>query len=380
MRNESGSGRALAAWLLAALVAASTPGCTSPLSAVSLRDFLVDSTAVLQYERDAETQEGRSKKAGTDSLSAQDSRDGDESAGPDEESEAQAEPEEPIEQAIERALDRLAKSRGLDQLARDLLVETLEKSNPSDWPAIIDSFAASLETSAAAASTDDKLAVDTPSPVPVKPVGGLTSPVTASLPAGAAAAPADATPAATPDKEKTHDVEESLEVKVAAAVQEIPCEQPTGRTEQEIVAALEKALADARRQAPLAVRRICFASRVRGWGSIDRFEESRFEPEQNVLVYMELENLVGTDEAKGIATRVATRFRLVDAAGESIEEWSFPEIEDVSESPRTDYFVRYFLTMPRKAPAGPCRLECVVTDAVAAKTAEAELSLEIVGK
>jgi hypothetical protein len=110
---------------------------------------------------------------------------------------------------------------------------------------------------------------------------------------------------------------------------------------------------------------------------VDRFETSRFWPGQDVIVYFELENLASRMTDSGHATRVDTALRLVADDGRMLHEWSFDPVEETCPARRRDYFLRFVLRLPEDLPAGACRLEVAVSDAVGNRTAETGLPLEI---
>jgi hypothetical protein len=126
-----------------------------------------------------------------------------------------------------------------------------------------------------------------------------------------------------------------------------------------------------------AVNNACFATRVRGWGNVERFPSTTFRPGQEVIVYFELDRLKIRSAADGHTTGIDSSFRLVDAAGQRVGQWSFDPIVETCPSPRRDYFVRYFLRIPEDAKPGRHRLEWSVTDTVATATRDAHLDLEI---
>jgi len=387
-------------------------GCTSPLTGLALKEFLRESTASVRADYDSESD---------DAIDA-DGVDGEPVAGARAKAEPAAdevviEPSEgpsdgvhegrasavieaaggaaaaagrQLEQAISRSLERFARARGADATAQALLVETLEKSPRGDWPEIIDSFSLSLEN--AAADAPKAVAGRLPS------AGGLTVPVDRVAAAGPAAAVAAAAqdPADEPDptgdaeSPSADGLEASADAPPAAAdgpqapgtgdgavPQAEPAAPGQSPAPEDIVASLRQALAEARRRAPLTIVNPCFASRVRGWAAVDRFPQARFTPGQQVIVYLELENLVPAEDSSGATTRIDTSFRLLDADGTLVDEWSFPTVEDRSASPRTDFFARYFWTVPETAAAGPHGLEVVVSDRVAGKDAASRLELEI---
>lgn len=359
---------------LAAVTIAVQAGCTSPLTTVALREFLRESTMSLAIDSDAEE---ASKPKVDPNGSASKSGDRKADAAGDEPAAEDAAEEISTERRIERSLERLARTSGFDQAASDVVAATLEKAAPEDWPDIIDSFAASLEASPPRSSPSSAKPAGVVGRSPqqfAKRSGGLTSPVSLATDAN----PTDAKPTDAEEEAAKDEAAKREATKTAAAGELQPSEPPRPEDPAEFVARLKERLAEARRTAPLAVRRACFASKVRGWGNLDAFDEPRFVPGQDVLVYFELDNLDGIESPRGFCTRVETSLRLVDANGDVVEEWGFPIVEDRSDSPRTDYFVRYVVRLPADATSGSHRLEAAIVDAVSSKTVATSLPLEVV--
>jgi len=129
-----------------------------------------------------------------------------------------------------------------------------------------------------------------------------------------------------------------------------------------------------------AVNNACFATRVRGWGNVERFPSTTFRPGQEVIVYFELDRLQIRSAADGHTTGIDSNFRLVDGAGQRVGQWSFEPIVETCPAPRRDYFARYFLRIPEDAKPGRHRLEWSVTDTVAGASRQAHLDLDVVAQ
>ncbi len=129
-----------------------------------------------------------------------------------------------------------------------------------------------------------------------------------------------------------------------------------------------------------AVNNACFATRVRGWGNVERFPSTTFRPGQEVIVYFELDRLQIRSTGEGHTTGIDSNFRLVDGSGQRIGQWSFEPIVETCPAPRRDYFARYFVRIPEDAKPGRHRLEWSVTDTVAGATRQAHLDLEVVAE
>ena len=128
------------------------------------------------------------------------------------------------------------------------------------------------------------------------------------------------------------------------------------------------------------VSNACFATRVRGWGSVDRFPTAAFRPGQELIVYFELDRLQIRAAADGHTTGIDSNFRLVDGAGQRVGQWSFEPIVETCPAPRRDYFARYFIRIPEDAKPGRHRLEWSVTDTVAEASRQAHLDLDVVAE
>jgi hypothetical protein len=239
---------------------------------------------------------------------------------------ADATPVDPAaaEEALDAALEQLAATGQLTTATEDALTTAVAGAPPQDWPDIIDAFVATIESTPA------------PQRTAMRPVD---APV-----ADEAEAPSAAEQPAAPEP-------------AAASLPSSPTDLPTA--------------------AHLSVVNPCFASRVRGWGSVERFASSRFQPGQELIVYFELEDLTGDESPDGHTTRVDTSLQLIGDDGQRLHEWRFEPLEETCRTPRRDYFARYVVRIPENLPAGACRLDLAVTDAVAHATAHASLPLEI---
>ena len=331
-------------WLHLAAVACVTAssGCTSVISSAYLREAWLDAV-----EHAADTRsEAESRKAGTngdeasDAAASRDDRDGEGSEAPvrssadsdtNAASAATAWSPATLDEAVNEADRRLSPSGGLNAAARGTLIATLKSTPRQDWPVVVEEFTDAL----AAAHVDDEVETAVVAdPVPPMPP--------------AEAPPAAASPAVTPP---------------AAAM--APAAE-AARPEPESL--------------PLTIQNACFASRVRAWGVVDRFDTAEFETGQDVIVYFELEQLTSRESAEGHTTRIDTVLRLVGGDGRRVHEWTFEPLEETCGSQRRDYFARYLVAIPAATPAGPCRLEVAVTDTIAGRTAHATLPLTVVAR
>jgi hypothetical protein len=292
--------------------------------------------------------------------------------------------------AIEEAMRRLSGIATLDAAAEAALVEILRGTPQEDWPVVIEEFTASLAASPPAAAPAAAATVATPDQA-IPPTGlaqprrdppDETTPASVTVSDASAAAPAAVAPAVTASPAP---VEPALAAETApaaepAATTPAPAVEP-GAVEPGAVepGAVEPAPVADPSPAALAIRNACFASRVRGWGAVDRFAESRFQPGQELIVYFELDNLSADESAAGHTTRIDTSLRLVGVDGTLAHAWSFEPITETCPSRRRDYFARYLVRLPEGLAPGDCRVELAVTDTLARVTATASLPCEVAG-
>ncbi len=320
-------------WVLLAVMActSASSGCTSVISSAYLRETWLDA---VEHASESRADAKASDKAAADDESNVD--DAEETAALPAGRDVNALPDTAawspatLDEAVDEARRRLAKSGGLNDAARGTLIATLKSTPRQDWPVVVEEFTAVLaaaqianapEASGAAEATDESPSVAAAEPVAPMP------------------------PAESP--------------RTAATEPDQPPAQP------------------APIQPVFAVQNACFASRVRAWGVVDRFETAQFQPGQEVIVYFELDQLTSRESAEGHTTRIDTVLRLVDASGRRVHEWTFEPLEETCGSHRRDYFARYLVAVPPATPAGSCRLEVVVTDTIAGRTAQTSMPLDV---
>lgn len=333
-----------AAWLaiLAGGMLLTQPGCTTLLTAGGLQEAFQDAgepPALADYE------------AATDGeVVVDDERDASDTA--------EAKPIDPAaaEAALDSAFERLAAAGRLSSATERALTAAVEDAPPQDWPDIIDAFVATIESTPA------------PQRLAMRPID---APTTKGSPSDdPSQSQTNENPVASPDTAPAKPEADAPEPVAAAASQ-----PPAGVSSK----AATEATAPPEPQpvAPLAVVNPCFASRVRGWGAVDRFDGSCFQPGQELIVYFELTNLTGDESSEGHTTRIDTTLQLLADDGRRLHEWRFEPIQETCHAPRRDYFARYVVRIPEGMPLGACRLDLAVTDTVAHTTAHASLPLEI---
>lgn len=353
--------------LLPLVVLATAGGCTSALSTAALRDALWEVS-------DHAAEEATQVADGDSAAGAADS-----SADPTATAVGGEADAERREAAIDEAVARLSRAGHLDAAAKLALVETLQQTAQEDWPVVVDTFAESLETTTAsraelaaeaAALVDEAAAASEPQSDAgvARQAAPTSSDVVAPEPPAevTAAAEPPAPPAPLPPAPAPSASAERIGIEPLPTG---PAAEPQATTEPAGGAS-----------AAFAVRHACFAKRVQGWGVVDRFPESRFAAGQDVIVYVELDNLSAGESPAGHTTCVAATLQLVDAEGRMVHEWTFEPIVETCPTRRHDYFARYVIRIPDAAPLGGCRLSIRAVDTLAGRTAATDLPLEVVSR
>lgn len=148
-------------------------------------------------------------------------------------------------------------------------------------------------------------------------------------------------------------------------------------SEAEAVQRLRVAVAELAESAPLVVRNPHFCTEVSSYGVFKPFDEYRFEPGQEVLLYAEIENFKSRAADAGHHTAFAATYRILDAQGREAIRGDLGRTEETCRNMRRDYFVRYFLAMPEHLYDGKYTLQLTIEDLTAKKAAQATIELLI---
>ena len=320
----------------------------------------------------------------------------------------------------------------IDPAARDRLMEDLRQSDPSMWPLVMRQFRATAEYRRKAlasqpatyipppASTpQDQPLPDVPSqviqasytpPVPDKVIQALCSPP----------APVDwrqrlAATIETLEKETPTNAGTPAEVAQHArlrmfyllagrredALRPIPGASPAAqefwskelaaldtwldieRTPDDGLRAAEtkpllvEAISKLSESAPLTMRNLAFCTEVQSFGCAKRFEKYSFLPNQEVLLYAEVENFALERTSQGYHTSLRSSYQIFDSRGQRIAQQSFSPTEENCQNPRRDFFIGYHLRMPKRIGPGNYTLQLAIEDLVCRKIGQASIEFSV---
>lgn len=141
--------------------------------------------------------------------------------------------------------------------------------------------------------------------------------------------------------------------------------------------ALEEAaerLADA---APLAVRNLAFCTEILSYGSHKPFRTNEFSPDQEVLLYVEVENFSSESTARGYHTALRSSYQIFDARGQRVAEHDFTLTEEYCQNQRRDFFIGYHLRIPKRIYPGKYTLQLTVEDTKSRKVGQSQIEFTV---
>ncbi len=127
-------------------------------------------------------------------------------------------------------------------------------------------------------------------------------------------------------------------------------------------------------QADLRVPAVEFCTRVAAFGVYDALPDAQLLAFQSnrVIVYMEVDNFSSRHiEDQPWRTVLASRMEVLTADGQSLWTHHEPEIEDLSQRRRRDFFLAQLITLPPSLGPGDYVFKVSIEDVQAAKVAEA---------
>ena len=129
----------------------------------------------------------------------------------------------------------------------------------------------------------------------------------------------------------------------------------------------------------LVVKNLHFCTEVKGYGSFVTFQSDEFRLGQEVLLYCEVENFKSELREKGYHTALKARYEVFNASGERVADKDLGLKDEHCQNRRRDFFVPYFIWMPKQVPPGKYQLKLTLEDVHAGQTAEATIEFEIKG-
>lgn len=129
--------------------------------------------------------------------------------------------------------------------------------------------------------------------------------------------------------------------------------------------------------APLVLRNLAFITEVHSYGDYKPFARYEFAPEQDVLLYVEIENFATEETPKGFHTVLEASYRIFDSRNQQVAEKQLGTTEEFCRNPRRDFFVVYHLRLPKRIYNGRHTLQLTVVDQKSKKVGQASVEFTI---
>ncbi len=127
----------------------------------------------------------------------------------------------------------------------------------------------------------------------------------------------------------------------------------------------------------LEIRNAAFCTDVQGYGSVTPFQSKLFKPDQDVLLYCELENVTADEIRNGFETQLQGSYEIVDSRGNRIADQLLPMEKEICSNYRRDYFVVYRIFMPLQIAPGNYEMRVTIEDMKGKKFGQTSLEFQI---
>ncbi len=125
---------------------------------------------------------------------------------------------------------------------------------------------------------------------------------------------------------------------------------------------LRMAAADLAHQGALEIRNVRFCTKVSSFGVYDTFDEYTFKPQQQLLLYAEVDNFVSMPHQDGYKTSLRVSYQITDDLKRQVVEQELPVLEEVCENRRRDFFILYRIELPERIYDGKHQLLLSIED------------------
>ena len=127
----------------------------------------------------------------------------------------------------------------------------------------------------------------------------------------------------------------------------------------------------------LEVRSLAFCTDVQGYGVMTKFPNHQFKPDQEILLYCELENVLAEQVKAGFETQLQGTYEIIDPNGRRVADQLLPMEREICQNHRRDYFIIYHIFMPMQIAPGNYQMRVTIEDMKARKFGQANLDFQI---
>jgi len=128
----------------------------------------------------------------------------------------------------------------------------------------------------------------------------------------------------------------------------------------------------------LHVDGLSFCSQVESFGRYTEISPYEFEPDQEVLLYVELDHFAAKRAESGdYKTEFEASYIIIDSDGQRVADYTFPTESEVCRNRRRDYFIPFRMWFPKNIFPGEYILQLTVEDKVGKKFGQAQVDFTV---
>ncbi len=128
----------------------------------------------------------------------------------------------------------------------------------------------------------------------------------------------------------------------------------------------------------LEIHNIALCTEVDSFGVISKFPQYHFRPDQELLLYCELDNFVSEPVKDGFETQLQGSYEIVDSGGRRVADQLLPMDSHVCRNQRRDYFIAYRIYMPQSIEPGRYQLKLTIEDMKGRKFGQSSVDFQVV--
>jgi hypothetical protein len=129
--------------------------------------------------------------------------------------------------------------------------------------------------------------------------------------------------------------------------------------------------------ANLEVRDLAFCDEVSGYGIYQRCKKYQFAPDQDVLLYCEIDHVTAERVKSGFETQLQGSYEIVDSQKRKVTEQLLPMEPELCQNQRRDYYIVYRIFMPQQIQPGKHELVLTIEDMKGHKYGQSLVEFEI---
>ena len=152
----------------------------------------------------------------------------------------------------------------------------------------------------------------------------------------------------------------------------------TDRRAESALHDLQEAMASLANVSRLHIANLAFCSNVESFGQYTTLEPYLFPPDQEVLLYAEIDNFAAEHlKEGGYKTEMEGSYQILDRSGRRVADRTFASEEEICRNRRRDYFIPFRMWIPKDLYPGEYTLQLTIEDKVGDKFGQASIDFKV---